>query len=58
MSEISLLLDIKESDSVRIPEQKHSGSCVEDFLAVWKLDLLGQLILQILDDQLGKKEVT
>ncbi len=56
MSEISLLLDIEESDSIRISEQKHSSSGVENFLAVWKLNLLGQLVFQILNDQLEKQK--
>ncbi len=56
MSEISLLLNVKEGDAVGVAEEEHSGSGVEDLFAVRKLNLLRQLVLQVLHDQLKKKE--
>ena len=53
VSQVPLLLNVKEGDSISITEKQHSSSGVEDLFAVGKLDLFGQLVLQVLDDQLG-----
>lgn len=50
------LLDVIESDSIIVPEQKVAGASVEDRLTGRALDLLGDFIAKILDDQL--QEIT
>ena len=50
--ESSLLLDVKQCDVVAVLEQETAGSRVEYVLAVWRLDFLGYLILQVLDHNL------
>lgn len=52
VGEVSLLLHVEQRDAVGISKQQHSSSGVEDFFAVWKLDLLCQFAFQVLDDEL------
>ena len=55
--EVALLLNIKQGDRVIVTEEKHSGASIEYLIAVWSLNLLSYLILQILDDQLEHKKL-
>ena len=55
MAEVLALLNVKKGDTIRITEQKHSGSSIENFVAIWSLDFLSHLVLQILDHNLEKK---
>jgi hypothetical protein len=57
--QVPLLLHVEQGDAVRVAEEQESGSGVEDLFAVRQLDLLGQLILQVLYDQLeGRETIT
>ena len=47
-----LLLHVEESDTVRLLQQETASASVEDSLAVGGLHLLGDLVLQVLDDDL------
>lgn len=47
-----LLLNIKQSYSIRISQQQHSSSSIENFITVWSLNFLSHLIFQIFYHQL------
>ena len=50
-AQASLLLDIKQRDRVGVPEEQHPSAGVENLVTVRDGDLLGDLVLQVLDDE-------
>ncbi len=49
---LPFLLDVKQCDSLSISQQETAGPCIVDVLTVRGLDFLGDLVLQVLDDNL------
>lgn len=50
---LPFLLDVEEGDGVGVPQQQVSGASVENLVAVGNLDFLGDLVLQVLDEDLA-----
>ena len=46
------MLDIEEHHTIGIFQQQAAGAGIEDVVAIRNLDLLGDLVLEILDDDL------
>ena len=51
VAQVALLLNVEERDGVGVPQEQHPRSSVEDLVAVGQRQLLGHLVLEVLDDQ-------
>jgi hypothetical protein len=54
---LPLLLDVKECDGICIPKQEVACTSIEDFITVWHLDFLGDLIFQVFNQKLKREWV-
>lgn len=52
------LLDVEEGDGIRVPQEQIPGAGVENLVAVGHRNLLGDLVLEVLDQDLPREEET
>lgn len=57
VSHISLLLYVEQRHVVAVTQEEHTRSSVEYLVAIGSCYLLGDLIFQVLDDQLEEYDV-